>query len=115
MTNPQVVNHFRAVWFIERQIQERGLIRLLMSVVIPLRSKGSGTRYFSPRFIKVVVNQKITWYNTDNDSHSLIFDRQIIPYNIKIGDVSPRGTLTKIFDSYVPRIDYSCAIHPLIV
>lgn len=83
-----------------------------MSVVIPLRSKDPGKKYFSPRFIKIVVNQTVTWYNTDNDSHSLVFDRQIIPYNIKIGDVGPRGILTKRFDSYVPRIDYSCAMHP---
>jgi class 3 adenylate cyclase len=83
-----------------------------MSVVIPKRNGNSGTRYFVPKFTKIVVGQTITWYNADDDSHSLIFDKEIIPYPAKIGDVRPRGTLSKKFDSYVPRIDYSCASHP---
>jgi class 3 adenylate cyclase len=83
-----------------------------MSVAIPIRTNQPGTRYFTPRFVNIVVGETITWYNVGKDIHSLIFDTEIPPYGIKIGDVVPVGTLSKRFDFYVPRIDYSCATHP---
>lgn len=57
----------------------------------------SGTRYFTPRFVKMVVGDKITWYNANDESHSLIFDKE---------------SFSRTFDVYVPRIGYSCATHP---
>jgi len=83
-----------------------------MSVAIPLRTNEPGTRYFTPRFVSIVVGQTITWYNVGKDIHSLMFDTEIPPYDIKIGDITPVGTFSKRFDFYVPRIDYSCATHP---
>ena len=83
-----------------------------MSVAIPIRTNEPGTRYFTPRFVNIVVGETITWYNAGKDIHSLIFDTEIPPYDIKIGDVVPVSTLSKRFDFYVPRIDYSCATHP---
>ena len=83
-----------------------------MSVAIPIRTNKAGTRYFTPRFVNIVVGETITWYNAGKDIHSLIFDTEIPPYDIKIGDVVPVGTLSRRFDFYVPRIDYSCATHP---
>ena len=83
-----------------------------MSVAIPIRTNEPGTRYFTPRFVNMVVGETITWYNAGKDIHSLIFDTEIPPYDIKIGDIAPVGTFSKRFDFYVPRIDYSCATHP---
>lgn len=56
--------------------------------------------------------RQLHWHNPNSDTHSLVFDNEIKPYNIKIGDVEPRGTFSKKFEIYVPRIDYSCALHP---
>jgi hypothetical protein len=74
--------------------------------------RDSRTRYFLPRFVKIVVNESVTWYNTDNESHSLILVKEIKPYDIAIGNVEPGTSFSKKFDFYVPKIDYSCAIHP---
>ena len=83
-----------------------------MSVAIPIRTNEPGTRYFTPRFANIVVGQTITWYNAGNDIHSLIFDTELPPYDIKIGDIAPISAFSKKFEFYVPRIDYSCATHP---
>ena len=60
-----------------------------MSVAIPIRTNELGTRYFTPRFVNIVVGETITWYNAGKEIHSLIFDTEIPPYDIKIGDVVP--------------------------
>jgi class 3 adenylate cyclase len=83
-----------------------------MSVAIPIRTNEPGTRYFTPRFANIVVGQTVTWYNAGNDIHSLIFDTELPPYDIKIGDIAPISAFSKKFEFYVPRIDYSCATHP---
>ncbi|MGC2571854.1 MAG: hypothetical protein WA364_10125 [Candidatus Nitrosopolaris sp.] len=51
-----------------------------MSVAIPIRTNKAGTRYFTPRFVNIVVGETITWYNAGKDIHSLIFDTEIPPY-----------------------------------
>jgi len=83
-----------------------------MSVAIPIRTNEPGTRYFTPRFVNIVVGETITWYNVGKDIHSLIFDTEIPPYDIKIGDITAGGKFSKRFEFYVPRIVYSCATHP---
>ncbi len=83
-----------------------------MSVVIPHITNEPGIRYFMPRFVSIAVGQTIRWLNTDNESHSIIFEKEIPPYDIKIGDVGPNGECAKTFNFYTPRIEYSCAIHP---
>ena len=65
---------------------------IIMSVAIPIRTNELGTRYFTPRFVNIVVGETITWYNAGKDIHSLIFDIEIPPYDIKIGAITPVGT-----------------------
>jgi plastocyanin len=64
-----------------------------MSVAIPIRTNESGTRYFTPRFVNMVVGDTITWCN-GKDIHSLIFDTEIPPYDIKIGDITAGGAIS---------------------
>jgi plastocyanin len=67
---------------------------------------------FMPRFVKALIGGTITWSNQDQRDHSLIFEKQVAPYGYKIGELKPGESLSKIFDTYIPRIDYTCALHP---
>ena len=76
-----------------------------------------GIKYFNPRYIKITVGDSINWINTDNEPHTLVYikDGQMceIPYyGTKIGHLEPNQNLFKKFDSYISRLDYSCALHP---
>jgi class 3 adenylate cyclase len=84
----------------------------MTSVVIPADSGRIGTRYFNPRYATIAIGESIKWINADSRSHSLVFDLEIPPYGTKIGEVKPLDTFEKFFDVYVPRLEYSCAIHP---
>ena len=48
-----------------------------MSVVIPHITNEPGIRYFMPRYVSIAVGQTIRWLNTDNESHSIIFEIKI--------------------------------------
>ena len=48
-----------------------------MSVVIPHITNEPVIRYFMPRYGSIAVGQTIRWLNTDNESHSIIFEIKI--------------------------------------
>ena len=83
-----------------------------MSVVITPKIHDTNPMYFMPRFVKVPIGGTIIWTNQDQRDHNLIFERQVAPYGYKIGQLKPGESLSKTFDAYIPRIDYTCALHP---
>ncbi len=69
-------------------------------------------KFFYPRFINIHVGDTIEWINKDNQHHTLVFDKEISPYEIKIGKIDVNSSLSKKFDHFVSRIDYGCSLHP---
>ena len=69
-------------------------------------------KFFYPRFINIHTGDTIEWFNKDKQHHTLVFNKEIEPYEIKIGRIEPDSTLSKKFDHLVSRIDYGCSLHP---
>ncbi|MFB5598990.1 MAG: adenylate/guanylate cyclase domain-containing protein [Nitrososphaeraceae archaeon] len=84
----------------------------LKTIIIPQFLDNPGKKYFNPRFVNIFVGQSIRWLNVDHKQHNLIFDREIDPYGAEIGLLDPLQSLTKDFDTFIPRIDYRCSLHP---
>ena len=82
------------------------------AVIIPRQTNEPNPRYFLPSHVRIIPGQQIKWMNADNRTHNLIFTQEIIPYGIRIGEIGPKKILLKKFDTYVPVIDYTCALHP---
>ncbi len=69
-------------------------------------------KFFYPRFINIQVGDTVEWINKDKHHHILVFNKEIPPYEMKIGKIDTNSTLSKKFDHLVPRIDYGCSLHP---
>ena len=69
-------------------------------------------KFFYPRFINIHVGDTIQWFNKDKQHHTLVFNKEISPYEIKIGKIEVDSPLSKKFDHFVSRIDYGCILHP---
>lgn len=88
------------------------MIANLTTIIIPQFLDNPGKKYFNPRFVQIFVGESIRWLNVDHKQHNLIFDREIVPYGAEIGLLDPLQSLTKTFDTFFPRVDYRCSLHP---
>ena len=85
-----------------------------MSVIIPPSNNNDPTdvKYFYPGFVKVSIGQSIRWINTDSKDHYLIFTKDQPEYGKEIGMINAGKSFSKTFTYYVPKLDYTCKIHP---
>jgi Copper binding proteins, plastocyanin/azurin family len=85
-------------------------------VIIPQFLRSESIRNYIPQIIKIQKGDTITWINTDNESHHLLFIKiDPDPSHIEVLDESlylNSGELGEVMFNYnYDRIDYVCKIH----
>jgi hypothetical protein len=81
-------------------------------VIIPRFPGSNVTKYFVPRFVKIMKGDVVEWLNTDTKPHHLVFSNRP---DLSKKTIQPNHRLSIQFSIEFTgkRLDYKCAFHPL--